>query len=81
MFVGLKNKIREETGSDVSTVVRKAGNVRNVITKHQSQVRKKNFDIIIASFSFLIGFIDTFFFFLDGFGEQRRRFDGIVGRI
>ncbi|XP_012262600.2 golgin subfamily A member 1 isoform X2 [Athalia rosae] len=37
MFVGLKNKIREETGSDVSTVVRKAGNVRNVGTRHASQ--------------------------------------------
>ncbi|XP_046412681.1 golgin subfamily A member 1 [Neodiprion fabricii] len=37
MFVSLKNKIREETGSDVSTVVRKAGNVRNVGTRHTSQ--------------------------------------------
>ncbi|XP_015592621.1 golgin subfamily A member 1 isoform X2 [Cephus cinctus] len=37
MFASLKNKIREEIGSDVSTVVRNAGTIRGVNTKHLSQ--------------------------------------------
>lgn len=36
MFANLKNKIKEEIGSDVSTVVRNAGSVRGL--KHLSQV-------------------------------------------
>lgn len=38
MFATLKNKIREEIGSDVSTVVRNAGNVRGINSRHMSQV-------------------------------------------
>lgn len=38
MFASLKNKIREEIGSDVSTVVRNAGSVRGINSKHLSQV-------------------------------------------
>ena len=38
MFATLKNKIREEIGSDVSTVVRNAGNVRAINSRHMSQV-------------------------------------------
>ncbi|XP_078051078.1 uncharacterized protein LOC144477309 [Augochlora pura] len=37
MFATLKNKIREEIGSDVSTVVRNAGNVRGINSRHMSQ--------------------------------------------
>ncbi|XP_012343698.1 golgin subfamily A member 1 isoform X2 [Apis florea] len=37
MFATLKNKIREEIGSDVSTVVRNAGNVRAINSRHMSQ--------------------------------------------
>lgn len=37
MFANLKNKIREEIGSDVSAVVRNAGTVRGVNSKHLSQ--------------------------------------------
>ncbi|XP_033227652.1 golgin subfamily A member 1 [Belonocnema kinseyi] len=37
MFASLKNKIREEIGSDVSTVVRNAGSVRGINSKHLSQ--------------------------------------------
>ncbi|XP_054014489.1 golgin subfamily A member 1 [Hylaeus anthracinus] len=42
MFATLKNKIREETGSDVSTVVRNAGNVRGINSKHMSQAGSMN---------------------------------------
>ncbi|XP_011146317.1 golgin subfamily A member 1 isoform X2 [Harpegnathos saltator] len=38
MFATLKNKIREEIGSDVSTVVRNAGSIRAINSKHVSQV-------------------------------------------
>lgn len=38
MFATLKNKIREEIGSDVSTVVRNAGSVRGINSKILSQV-------------------------------------------
>lgn len=38
MFATLKNKIREEIGSDVSTVVRNAGSIRAISSKHVSQV-------------------------------------------
>ncbi|XP_015175210.1 PREDICTED: golgin subfamily A member 1-like isoform X2 [Polistes dominula] len=37
MFASLKNKIREEIGSDVSTVVRNAANIRNISSRHVSQ--------------------------------------------
>ncbi|XP_032678329.1 golgin subfamily A member 1 isoform X2 [Odontomachus brunneus] len=37
MFTTLKNKIREEIGSDVSTVVRNAGSIRAINSKHVSQ--------------------------------------------
>ncbi|KAK2587953.1 hypothetical protein KPH14_004039 [Odynerus spinipes] len=37
MFASLKNKIREEIGSDVSTVVRNAANVRSISSRHISQ--------------------------------------------
>ncbi|XP_011314282.1 golgin subfamily A member 1 isoform X1 [Fopius arisanus] len=37
MFAGLKNKIREEIGSDVSTVVRNAGSVRGINSRQISQ--------------------------------------------
>ncbi|XP_051158599.1 golgin subfamily A member 1-like [Leptopilina boulardi] len=37
MFASLKNKIREEIGSDVSTVVRNAGSVRGINSKLLSQ--------------------------------------------
>ena len=37
MFANLKNKIKEEIGSDVSAVVRNAGSVRN-LNRHVSQV-------------------------------------------
>ncbi|KAL2719059.1 golgin subfamily A member 1 [Vespula squamosa] len=37
MFAGLKNKIREEIGSDVSTVVRNATNIRSISSRHISQ--------------------------------------------
>lgn len=38
MFATLKNKIREEIGSDVSTVVRNAGSIRAINSRHVSQV-------------------------------------------
>lgn len=38
MFANLKNKIKEEIGSDVSTVVRNAGTVRTLNNRHFSQV-------------------------------------------
>lgn len=38
MFASLKNKIREEIGSDVSTVVRNTGSVRGINSKHLSRV-------------------------------------------
>ncbi|XP_035739500.1 golgin subfamily A member 1-like isoform X1 [Vespa mandarinia] len=37
MFASLKNKIREEIGSDVSTVVRNAANIRSISSRHISQ--------------------------------------------
>ncbi|EZA61598.1 Golgin subfamily A member [Ooceraea biroi] len=37
MFTTLKNKIREEIGSDVSAVVRNAGNIRAINSRHVSQ--------------------------------------------
>ncbi|XP_017886845.1 golgin subfamily A member 1-like isoform X1 [Ceratina calcarata] len=37
MFATLKNKIREEIGNDVSAVVRNAGNVRGINSRHMSQ--------------------------------------------
>ncbi|KAH0947290.1 hypothetical protein HN011_001875 [Eciton burchellii] len=37
MFATLKNKIREEIGSDVSAVVRNAGNIRAINSRHVSQ--------------------------------------------
>ncbi|XP_072760195.1 uncharacterized protein [Anoplolepis gracilipes] len=37
MFATLKNKIREEIGSDVSTVIRNAGSIRAINSKHVSQ--------------------------------------------
>ncbi|GAB1859001.1 Golgin subfamily A member 1 [Camponotus japonicus] len=37
MFATLKNKIREEIGSDVSTVIRNAGSIRAINSKHASQ--------------------------------------------
>ncbi|XP_012232411.1 golgin subfamily A member 1 [Linepithema humile] len=37
MFATLKNKIREEIGSDVSTVVKNAGNIRAINSRHVSQ--------------------------------------------
>ncbi|XP_015112526.1 golgin subfamily A member 1 [Diachasma alloeum] len=37
MFAGLKNKIREEIGSDVSAVVRSAGSVRGINSRQISQ--------------------------------------------
>ncbi|XP_066596386.1 golgin subfamily A member 1-like [Prorops nasuta] len=37
MFASLKNKIREEIGSDVSTVVKNAGNIRGLNSKYTSQ--------------------------------------------
>ncbi|XP_034934379.1 golgin subfamily A member 1 [Chelonus insularis] len=37
MFASLKNKIREEIGSDVAAVVRNAGSVRSINSKHLSQ--------------------------------------------
>lgn len=58
MFASLKNKIREETGSDVSTVVRKAGNVRNVGTRHASQVNN--------SFNSALFCVTTVIFFQTG---------------
>lgn len=39
MFASLKNKIREEIGSDVSTVVKTAGTIRGINSRHMSQVR------------------------------------------
>ncbi|XP_043275854.1 golgin subfamily A member 1 isoform X1 [Venturia canescens] len=38
MFASLKNKIREEIGSDVSTVVRNAGTVRGINSKNPFQL-------------------------------------------
>lgn len=38
MFATLKDKIREEIGSDVLTVVRNAGSVRGINSRHMSQV-------------------------------------------
>lgn len=38
MFASLKNKIKEEIGSDISAVVRNAGTVRGLNTRHPSQV-------------------------------------------
>lgn len=37
MFASLKNKIREEIGSDVSTVVRNAANIRSISSRNISQ--------------------------------------------
>ncbi|CAL1682544.1 unnamed protein product [Lasius platythorax] len=37
MFTTLKNKIREEIGSDVSSVIRNAGSIRAINSKHVSQ--------------------------------------------
>ncbi|XP_029163403.1 golgin subfamily A member 1-like isoform X1 [Nylanderia fulva] len=37
MFATLKNKIREEIGSDVSSVIRNAGSIRAINSKHVSQ--------------------------------------------
>lgn len=34
MFASLKNKIREETGNDVTSVVRNAGSVRSIGSKY-----------------------------------------------
>ncbi|KAL0104459.1 hypothetical protein PUN28_017292 [Cardiocondyla obscurior] len=38
MFTTLKNKIREEIGSDVSTVVKNAGSIRGINSRHVSQI-------------------------------------------
>lgn len=48
MFATLKNKIREEIGSDVSTVVRNAGSIRGISSRHVSQVNI-TLDVIVAS--------------------------------
>lgn len=42
MFASLKNKIREEIGSDVSTVVRNAGSVKNNNSKHLSRTESSS---------------------------------------
>ncbi|XP_071637778.1 uncharacterized protein [Temnothorax longispinosus] len=38
MFATLKNKIREEIGSDVSTVVKNTGSIRGINSRHVSQI-------------------------------------------
>lgn len=42
MFASLKNKIREEIGSDVSTVIKNAGNIRGINSRHMSQADSIN---------------------------------------
>lgn len=59
MFASLKNKIREEIGSDVSTVVRNAANIRGISSRHISQVpiskmKLTMYKISLYCFTFLI---------------------------
>lgn len=62
MFATLKNKIREEIGSDVSTVVKNAGSIRGINSRHVSQVNIMSLDIISAHL-----IINLLVCYLDGF--------------
>jgi len=51
MFATLKNKIREEIGSDVSTVIKNAGTIRSINSRHVSQVSTMLPNIVSAHFN------------------------------